>query len=156
MATKDRIYIDKEFIGLADRLVRRAIPGSESSEGVFQDTRELAVFAAGLGYRHKQRFAVREAAREIKLSAIERIPLGGTDIVEALSVAHAENVSVLAPDKALERATIFEEFMNGGLERIAAAIGDEPALRAIVKIVRSEHAPDDACDEMVDLLSQRL
>lgn len=157
MATKDRIYIDKELVPLADRLVKRAIPGSESVQGVFRDTRELVVFAAGLGYRKKRNRPVKDQGREVKLSAVERIEVGGAHIVAALSVAVRGDVTVLKPDRALERAEIFEECVNGGLEYIAGMAGEEGSDLAIVAhLLKSEHAPREAQAEVLDLLSQRL
>jgi len=157
MATKDRIYIDKELKPIADRLVKRSIPGSESVQGVFRDTRELAVFAAGLGYRKGRIRAVEVQGREIKLSAVERIELGGADVVSALAVAVRGNVRILTPDRAQERAEIFEGYVNGGLEYIAGIAGEEEAdLDIVAHVVKSEHAPEEAQDEVLDLLSQRL
>lgn len=157
MATKDRIYIDKELVQLADQLVKRQIQGSDSVQGVFRDTRELAVFAAGLGYRKKRTRTVTEQGREVKLSAVERIEVGGSDLVSALSVAVRGNVAVLTPDRALERAEIFEQYVNGGLDYIAGIAGEEGSDLAIVAhIVKSEHAPREAREEVLDLLSQRL
>ncbi len=157
MASKDRIYIDKDLVPIADRLVKRSIPGSESVQGVFRDTRELAVFAAGLGYRKKRTRAVAAHGREIKLSAVERIDLGGADIVNALAVAVRGTVHILAPDSAQDRAEIFEQYVNGGLDYIAGIAGEEEAdLDIVAHLVKSEHAPGEAQDEMLDLLSQRL
>jgi dnd system-associated protein 4 len=157
MATKDRIYIDKELVQLADQLVKRQIQGSDSVQGVFRDTRELAVFAAGLGYRKKRTRTVTEQGREVKLAAVERIEVGGSDLVSALSVAVRGNVAVLTPDRALERAEIFEQYVNGGLDYIAGIAGEEGSDLAIVAhIVKSEHAPREAREEVLDLLSQRL
>ena len=157
MATKDRIYIDAELKPIADRLVKRSIPGSESVQGVFRDTRELAVFAAGLGYRKGRTRTVTAQGREIKLSAVERIEHGGADIVSALAVAVRGSVHILNPDCAQERSEIFEQYVNGGLEYIAGIAGEEEAdLDIVAHVVKSEHAPDEARDEVLDLLSQRL
>lgn len=157
MATKDRIYIDKELLPIADRLVKRSIPGSESVQGVFRDTRELAVFAAGLGYRRKRTRAVGVQGREVKLSAVERIELGGADIVNALAVAVRRNVRVLSPESEQARAELFEEYVNGGLEYIAGIASEEQTdLDIIAHLVKLEHAPGEAQEEVLDLLSERL
>jgi len=157
MATKDRIYIDKELVPLADRLVKRSIPGSESVQGVFRDTRELAVFAAGLGYRKKRRRSVTEQGREIKLSVIDRIELGGPVVVDAVAVAAACSVTILSPENAVERAEFFEGYVNGGLDYIAGIAGDEAGdLDIVAQLVKSEHAPKEAQEEVLDLLSKRL
>lgn len=157
MATKERIYIDREFVDIADRLVRRAIPGSHSDQGVFRDTRELAVFAAGLGFRKDRKRDVEKNGREIKLEAVERIEFGGSDVVNALSVAATRDVAILAPEKELERAELFERYMNGGLEYISGMAGAEvTAMEVLINIITIEHAPKQAQEQMLDLLGQRL
>ena len=103
MATKDRIYIDEELVPVADGLVQRRIPGSEAAEGVFRDTRELATFAAGLGYRKGQRREVANNGREIKITALEAIEKGGSQLLNAIAIAEAGDVDILSPDKAVER-----------------------------------------------------
>ncbi len=126
-------------------------------QGCVRDTRELAVFAAGLGYRKKRTRAVTSQGREIKLSAVERIELGGSDIVNSLAVAAKGTVRILAPESALERAEIFEQYVNGGLDYIAGIAGEEEAdLDIVAHLVKSEHAPVEAQEEVLDLLSQRL
>jgi dnd system-associated protein 4 len=155
MATKDRIYIDEELVPVADRLVLRRIPGTESSEGVFRDTRELVAFASGLGYRKEQSLPVNVSGREIKLSALEAIERGGSQLLNSIAVAKAGDVDILSPERAVERATILEGFVNGGLEYISGISGDETALETIVSIIKSEHAPQDNIDEVIDDLSKR-
>lgn len=156
MATKDRIYIDEELVPLADRLVLRRIPGSESAQGVFRDTRELVAFAAGLGYQKDQSLQVSVNGREIKLSALEAIDKGGSQLLNAIAVAKAGDVAILSPERAVERATILEGYVNGGLEYISGISGDdETALETIVSIIKSEHAPQENIDEVIDDLSKR-
>lgn len=157
MASAERIYIDKALVPLADRLVKRQIPGSTDIGGVFSATRELAVFAAGLGHKKGHRKPVVEAGREIKLEAISRLSGGGSDMVDSLAVAASGSVQILAVDRAQERATIFEEFMNGGLEHIHGfAAEDESDLQVVIKLVRSEVRRSDFDAETVDLLGARV
>ncbi|MEK9505545.1 hypothetical protein [Gaopeijia maritima] len=157
MATAERVYIDKALVDVADRLVKRQIAGSTEVGGVFAATRELAAFAAGLGYRKGHRKAVGEPGREIKLEALARLGGGGTDLVEVLAVAVARSVQILEDDKAQERATIFEEFMNGGLEHIQGFVNeDEGDVQAVIRLVRSEMRRYETDAEAVDLLGARL
>lgn len=157
MATNDRIYIDEEFLPLADHLVKRQIPGTEKVEGVFRDTKELVVFAAGLGYRKKRTHELQKNGREIKLSAISGIGLGGADIVNAMAIADQGSVSILHPDNERRRAEIFESYVNGGLGYMTGMVDtDQTALEIIAAIVKSEHDPQASTDEAIDLISQRL
>lgn len=157
MATKDRIYIDKELVSVADKLVKRLIPGSHSIEGVFRDTRELVGFAAGLGFRKDRMREPLTQGREVKLEAVERIELGGNEIVNAVAVAKYGSVAILAPEKATERAAIFEQYVNGGLAYIAGMMESEPSPMAVIAhIIKLEHAPNEAQKEVLDLLGQRL
>lgn len=155
MATRDRIYIDEEFVPLADRLVQRKIPGSDSAEGIFRDTRELVAFVAGLGYRKERKRELTSQGREIKLSALEAIDLGGAHLINAIAVADTDGVGILAPDKAVTRATILEQYVNGGLEYISGISGDETALETLIDIIKSEHAPEDKISEVIGDLSRR-
>jgi dnd system-associated protein 4 len=157
MATKDRIYIDKELVPVADRLVKRLIPGSQDVQGVFRDTRELVVFAAGLGFRKSRTREPSAQGREIKLEAVERIELGGTEIVNAIAVATSGSVAILAPEKAMDRAEIFEQYVNGGLEYIAGLVEAEATPMAVIaRLLMLEHAPSEVREEVLDLLGQRL
>ena len=157
MATNDRIYIDEKFLPLADHLVKRQIPGTEREEGVFTDTKELVVFAAGIGYRNKRTHDVQKKGREIKLSAISRIKLGGADIVDAMAVAVDGSISVLHPDQEKRRAEIFESYVNGGLSYLAGMVDEgKSALQVIATVVKSEHDPEASTDDAIDLISERL
>ena len=157
MATKNRVYIDEQFVPIAERLVRRAVPNSTSVQGVLAATRELGALAVGIGFRHKTRKAVTRNGREIKLEVFERILTGGPDLVAALAVAETRSAAVLGPEHAQERATIFEDYMNGGLEYISGfANEDEADLDVLTRLVKSEHAPREAQKEVLNLLGGRL
>ena len=157
MATSDRIYIDEEFKNMADRLVKRQIPGTESLQGIFRDTRELAVFAAGLGFRKQHFREVTKNGREIKLSALQRIDLGGREIVEAVGVAHTDSVAILHPARQQELAQIFEGYLNGGLQYIAGMTNDDHSdLQIVAALIKSEYSPQETRDEVIDLLAHRL
>ena len=155
MATKDRIYIDEDLVPVADRLVQRRIPGAESAEGVFRDTRELVAFAAGLGYKKNQPREVVTNGREIKITALEAIEKGGPQLLKAIVIAKTGDVDILSPDKDVERASILEQYVNGGLEYMSGISGDETALETIVEIIKTEHAPQDKIDELIGDLSRR-
>lgn len=157
MATKDRVYIDEQFVPIAERLVSRKVTNSTSVQGVLAATRELGALAVGLGFRHKSRKPVVKNGREIKLEVFHHIPTGGADLVAALAVAETRSAAVLEPERAHERATIFEEYMNGGLDYISGFANDDEAdLDVLARLVKSEHAPDEAQKEVLDLLGGRL
>jgi dnd system-associated protein 4 len=155
MATKDRIYIDEELLPIADKLVQRRIPGSESTQGVFRDTRELVAFAAGVGYCKERSRNVSSNGREIKLSALDAIEKGGRQFLYSIAVAKAGSVEILSPEKSVERAEILERYLNGGLEYISGISGEEMALETIMEIIKSEFALKDKIDEVIDNLSRR-
>ncbi|CAB5161236.1 hypothetical protein D3OALGA1CA_5064 [Olavius algarvensis associated proteobacterium Delta 3] len=155
MATKDRIYIEKEFVPVADRLVLRRIPGSDTAEGVFRDTRELVAFAAGLGYRKKKQHELKVNGREIKLTALENIEKGGAQLLNAIAIAEGGGVDILLPERVDERAIILEKYVNGGLEYISGITEEETALETIVEIIKSEHAPDSKVKDVIGSLRLR-
>ena len=155
MATKDRIYIDQEFVPVADRLVQRRIPGSDTAEGVFRDTRELVAFAAGLGYKKEKRYDLKSQGREVKLTALYAIDKGGSQLLNAIAIADEGGVDILLPDRAAERAAILEKYANGGLEYISGFSGDETALETVVKMIKSEHAPESTVDDVIGSLKLR-
>lgn len=155
MATKDRIYIDKDLVHVADRLVQRRITGSETAEGVFRDTRELVAFAAGLGYKKKKFPDLKAIGREIKLTALEGIDKGGAQLLNAIALAETGDVDILIPERADKRAAILEKYVNGGLEYISGFTGEETALETIIEIIKSEHAPDSKVDDVIGSLKLR-
>lgn len=155
MATKDRIYIDQEFVPIADRLVQRRIPGSETAEGVFRDTRELVAFAAGLGYKKKKHHELKVNGREVKLTALEAIDKGGAQLLNAIAIAEEDGVDILLPDRSVERAAILEKYVNGGLEYISGFSGEETALETVIKVIKSELAPESTVDDVIGSLTIR-
>lgn len=156
MATAERIYIDNEFLPTAEVTVQRHIPGAGSAQGLFRDTKELAVFAAGLGYQLGKKREVQKNGREIKLSAISNVEFGGREVLDAIALADTKDLSILGEDQAQRRATILEHYMNGGLEYLQALDWeDSTPLEFIVNVIRMRHGSDHGLSEVMNLASKR-
>ncbi len=157
MATSNRIYIDEPLMYLSEKLVKRAIPGSETNEGIFHDTRELVAFAVCLGYKMGKRRSVEKRGREIKLEAIANIDFGGSHLANALAVAAEEDVAILDPNKKEERAKILEDFLNGGLEYMEGFFDeDATAFDLISSLIKDEFDPSEAQDTVINLIGKRI
>jgi dnd system-associated protein 4 len=98
----------------------------EGSGNPFNHLYEALVFCAALGYSRGAREPFEESDEPVRWEQFMAID-GAEDLVDMLAVAAVEDRDVLAEKSASERYRIFEEYANGGLSVIAAAIDASPA-----------------------------
>ncbi|MGK7928539.1 MAG: DNA phosphorothioation-associated protein 4 [Spirulina sp.] len=114
MASRIRVAKDKsEFV--------QSLVSGRDRDGTFQTYADLLVFAAMLGIKAEKRTPIDIASKN------EPAPIGldifisrGYDrAIKLLAIAQTRDPSILSaynPHSEEERATIFEEYANGGLE----------------------------------------
>lgn len=129
-------------------------------EGPFSTLAEVLTFAAGLGYAEGRREPFSASGEQIDFDVFQRLGVEG--FIDMLAAAVHEDVSILGPDRADERLTVFEEFANGGLEvlqsRISQSRADLDSLLSIVLERESEAAAEPEAgvdfDAVVDELTR--
>jgi dnd system-associated protein 4 len=125
--------------------VIRRLQGAEDSTGPFTTIADVLAFAAALGLKRNRRRPLAEPlAESIRQSVFDN---KGFDTMMNLIALHAlrKPTALADGDDAIEeRASIFEEFANGGLEVLEEEIrGATDPLETIVLLVNAERARPD-------------
>jgi dnd system-associated protein 4 len=146
-----RIRRPKEHAGLLEKLC-------EGSGNPFNHFYEALIFCAALGFARDARVAFEESDEPVRWEQFAAVD-GATELVDMLAVAGAaEEREILGEASSAERFRIFEEYANGGLGTIAAAIDASPAktTREVVLdlalMEQEESAPDLDFASIVDSL----
>lgn len=140
--TERRIGYAKDKADLIQRLV-----SSEDNTGPFKRKADVLVFAAAIGMKRKRRQAIAHAAADpIRQEVFDR---QGYDTMMNLLALHVDGqAEVLAESEEMinQRAKIFEEYANGGLEILQVELkGAVNLLETIVLLIYAERraeAPD--------------
>jgi len=150
MATVDpRIHPPREHEETLTELVE--------SLGLFRTKQKALMFAAAIGFYRGELGTIEARGTGIRYDIFERALDDG--YIEALAVAHANDLNILAPDRIGERIQIFEQYAATGLAEIAAALKrpgsplDELIrLAQDAKVARSEDLPgiDNAILSMLE------
>jgi dnd system-associated protein 4 len=113
----------------------------EGSGNPFNHFYEVLVFSAALGFARDQRIPFEDSDEPIRWEQFEVID-GATPLVDMLAVAAiSEEREILSAEREETRFKLFEEYANGGLAAIAAAIEAQPAKTArevVLDLVLSE------------------
>jgi dnd system-associated protein 4 len=100
----------------------RSLVDFNDGEGPFQTYADAIAFAAALGARYNERIAIEFAAREPNPIDVEIFISRGYDPLIKLLAVNAtddpEILSIYSPDAEARRVAIFEEYANGGLDRL--------------------------------------
>lgn len=95
----------------------RSLRASEDSQGVFRTYGDVLTFAAALGFHYKRRIPFEQASRK-EPDAVLQDQFTDASLIGLLAFAETQNAKVLSLDEESdqERAKIFQEYANGGLE----------------------------------------
>ena len=127
-----RIYPPKEYTKLLDRLVEEP--------PMFETKQKALMFAAALGVHRHERQPISTRGEGIRADIFQ----GALDdtFIDALAVAVTGDLCVLAPDRRLERITIFEESASAGLREIQKLV-DRPGddLEELLRLTQDARSP---------------
>ncbi len=117
MAVRIKIAKDKA------ELVQSLVQSNENNLGApFQTYADVIAFAAALGIKYNQRLPLDSVAKEPAPINLEIFISRGYDLlIKVLAITATEDPKIISPYEANseeERATIFEEYANGGLEKL--------------------------------------
>lgn len=112
-----RIKIAKDKADLVQSLIQINEPS-----GVFQTYADVMAFAAALGRKYQKRLPLEIIAKEPSPISLEVFISRGYDLlIKLLAIAETEDPKIISTyENAAEekRAIIFEEYANGGLEKL--------------------------------------
>jgi dnd system-associated protein 4 len=105
---------------------------------LFRTMRELLCFSAVLGYHYGKKVPLGKKTIEIPSRVFENSDFA-TDIIYLLALCEKRTGEILKPDREGDVIKIFEEYANGGLEKIGEwlretpedAYGDQALINAI-------------------------
>ena len=114
----NRVKVAKDKAELVQSLVN-----SPETTGPFQTYADVLVFAAALGAKDKKRVPLGSiSTKEPGPISLEIFISRGYDwVIKLLAIAHTQDTNILSaydPKAESERVLIFEEYANGGLEKL--------------------------------------
>lgn len=113
----NRIRIDKDAADLVLRLI-----DSNETTGPFQTYADVLAFAAAFGAKHKVRIPLQQIAKEPAPIGLEIFISRGYDwFIKLLAITETEDMKILSSvdvDSEEKRIAIFEEYANGGLQKL--------------------------------------
>lgn len=119
----------------------------EGSGKPFNHFYEVLVFSAALGFARGRRVPFEESDEPIRWEQFEVID-GAVPLVDMLAVAAiTDDREILSAEREEMRLQVFEEYANGGLETIAAAIeaqSAKPTREVVLDLVLAEQKSKSA------------
>ncbi len=116
MAIRVKIAKDKA------QFVQSLVQTNENLQGIFPTYADLIAFAASLGVKYKYRLPLEAVAKETSPISLDVFTSRGYDLlIKLLAIAETEEPKIISnSDSELEetKITIFEEYANGGLEKL--------------------------------------
>jgi len=112
-----------------------------TDDGIFESKAHAMLFAASIGFKGRKREAFEKSGEPIRFSVFENIPYSQS-VISLLSIIETSATKVLAQERFEERAKIFEEYANSGLEILRTRIKGSPGstLELLIAIL-SETCP---------------
>ena len=130
-----RVRISRVYSEFVDRLA-----GEDKADGVFGLRADVLAFAAALGVKFGRRKSFDDATKEpIRLAVFESHNYG--PLINILALGKDDDPSILGSEDEMEdkRATILEEYANGGLEFLEEKLrGHLDELQGVVQLMNGE------------------
>lgn len=146
-----RIRIAKDKADLVQSLAQ-----VNHNSGVFQTYADLMAFAAALGRRYQKRSPLETIAKEPSPISLEIFASRGYDLlIKLLAIAETEDPKIISAYETTaeeKRAIIFEEYANGGLEKLQEDLkGAVDYSERILLILTEQRFPKETREEDFDL-----
>ena len=113
----DRVFTSKEK---ADLFIKLSKTKQKTGDGIFNNNKDLFLFAVSLGYKHKRKVPLEKRENEIPLSVFQKSK-DNLDYIDLIALGDTKDVYILDwnDDEVVDKKlTILEEYANGGLEII--------------------------------------
>lgn len=147
-----RIKIAKDKAELVQKLL-----DTKETTGAFATYADIVAFAASLGAKHQMRSPLSEISQSepAPISLEIFISRGYDRLIKSIAVMETQDIKILSTEDAaaeIERISIFEEYANGGLEKLQHELrGAVDYSERLVLILNSERYSTESSDEEFDL-----
>lgn len=147
-----RIKIAKDKAELIQKLI-----DNKSGTGPFQTYADVIVFAASLGVKYRKRVPLQEISNsEPAPISLEIFISRGYDwAIKLIAISETQQLQTLAScdrDIEAERIQIFEEYANGGLEKLKDELrGAVDYTERLLLILNAERFQEESIEEEFDL-----
>ena len=147
-----RIKIAKDKAELVQKLL-----DTKGTTGAFQTYADIIAFAASLGVKHQKRVKLAEISQSepAPISLEVFISRGYDRLIKLIAVTETQDIKILSTENiAIEaqRVIIFEEYANGGLEKLSYELrGAVDYTERLVLILNAERFTTECNDEEFDL-----
>ena len=144
-----RIRIDKDKADLVNALVK-------DNTAPFKTYADVLAFAAALGAKYKRRIPLENIAKEPEPISSEIFISRGYDLaIKLLAITETKEPKILSPYEITaeeERTLIFEEYANGGLEKLQNELrGTVDYTERILLVLSAERFREESSTEEFDL-----
>lgn len=134
-------------------LVRKLLD-TKGTTGTFQTYADIIAFAASLGAKYQKQVELSEISQTepAPISLEVFISRGYDRLIKLIAVTHTQDLKILSTEDAIaeiNRVKIFEEYANGGLERLSNELrGAVDYTERLVLILNTERfAPETDAEE---------
>ncbi len=147
-----RIKVAKDKAELVQKLL-----DTTGTTGAFSTYADIIAFAASLGAKHQQRSRLTEISQSepAPISLEIFISRGYDRLIKLLAVIATQDIKLLStedPAAEAKRVLIFEEYANGGLEKLLDELrGAVDYSERLVLILNAERFTTEVNDEEFDL-----
>ncbi len=137
-------------------LVRKLLDTKETTSA-FQTYADILVFAASLGIKNHKKVPLREISQNepAPISLDVFISRGYDWVIKLIAVTDTQDPKILSdyePDAEATRVKIFEEYANGGLERLREELrGAVDYTERLLLILNAARFPEEEIEEEFDL-----
>jgi dnd system-associated protein 4 len=147
----NRIRIAKDKAELVKSLVN-----TKETTGAFQTYADAIAFAASLGAKYNKRLPLAEISKEPSPISLEIFISRGYDwLIKLLATSETQDLKILSVDDRdaeEQRSLIFEEYANGGLEKLRDELrGAVDYTERLLLILNAERFPKRSSEEEFDL-----
>lgn len=147
-----RIRVAQDKAELVQKLL-----DTKGTTGTFQTYADIIAFAASLGAKYQKRSRLSEVSlNEPAPISLEIFLSRGYDrLIKLIAVRETQDIKVLSTENAVaqaQRVLIFEEYANGGLEKLRNELrGAVDYTERLVLILNAERFATESADEEFDL-----
>lgn len=146
-----RIKVAKDKADLVQKLL-----DTKGTTGTFQTYADIIAFAASMGIKYQKRIQLEEVSQNepAPISLEVFISRGYDRLIELIAVTETQDLNILSKDAEVEaqRILIFEEYANGGLEKLRYELrGAVDYSERLVLILNAERFATESSEEEFDL-----
>ncbi len=147
-----RIKVAKDKAELVQKLL-----DTKRTTGMFSTYADIIAFAASLGAKHQRRSPLTEISQSepAPISLEVFISRGYDRLIKLIAVMSTQDIKVLStedPEAEAKRVLIFEEYANGGLEKLRPELrGAVDYTERLVLILNTERFSPEVNNEEFDL-----